>query len=265
LANAGLALGAKPVAVDVRPADWNMDVPAAAAALTSRTRAIIAVNTFGAPAPVAALEDLGPPVIEDRAHGFALGPDDEPIGPQGTLAVFSFYATKLVGGGEGGAILSYNAETGAALRAWRDYADQPPDGSHLNDKMSDIEAAIVGCQLARLPELIVSRRKLALRYIAELAALAESTGAFRLPSPSPDRVWYRFAVELVGRDPQAVRAAMRRRGVASEVPVSPWLDVTPFPVAATAFGNLLSLPLYPTLTPAEQTAVCRAFAAAIRQ
>jgi dTDP-4-amino-4,6-dideoxygalactose transaminase/RimJ/RimL family protein N-acetyltransferase len=263
LANAVLALGAKPVVVDVRAADWNMDVAAAAAALTRRTRAIVAVNTFGAPAPVAALEALGPPVIEDRAHGFALGPDDDPIGPQGTLAIFSFCAHKLVGGGEGGAILSYNDGIGAALRAWRDYANQPPDGGRLNDKMSDIEAAVVGCQLARLPEVIAGRRKLALRYIAELAPVVEATGAFRLPTPSPDRIWYRFAVELLGRDPLAVRTAMRRRGVAAELPVGPWLDLKRFPVAAGAYSRLLSLPLYPTLRPDEQDSVCRVFAAAL--
>ena len=73
-----------------------------AAVRTSRTRAVIAVNTFGAPADVASLRRLGIPVIEDCAHGFGLAVADGVLGGRGDLAALSFHATKLLGAGEAG-------------------------------------------------------------------------------------------------------------------------------------------------------------------
>jgi perosamine synthetase len=260
LANAVLALGAAPVAADVEDGAWNLAPAAAAAARTPRTRAIVAVNTFGAPADCLRLGGLGLPVIEDCAHGFGLRVGDGVLGARGDLAVLSLHATKLLGAGEGGAILTDQPGPAGRARDWRDYDGQRPDGTRLNDKPSDIHAAVALCQLERLDAMLEARAVRARAYHARLAALARRTGACRLPDPSAARVWYRYAIEVTDRPATVVVAALRRLGIGADHPVRDWREPggAPAPVADRAFARLVSLPLYPTLTEAEQARVCEA-------
>ena len=103
LANAALACGAHPISADVVPLEWNISVDAARKMLIGvQPSVIVAVNTFGVPAPVAELADCGVAVIEDCAHAFGFESQGRPLGGRSHAAVLSFHATKLVGGGEGG-------------------------------------------------------------------------------------------------------------------------------------------------------------------
>jgi perosamine synthetase len=264
LANATLALGASPIAADVTD-DWNLDAHGVMAVRTSRTKAVIAVNTFGAPADVIALRGAGVPVIEDCAHGFGLAVADGVLGGRADLAAVSFHATKLVGAGEGGAVVTDRAPLAHRVRAWRDYGDEPPDGTRLNDKLSDIHAAIALCQLERLDAMIQAREARAQRYQACLARAARRTGAFRLPAWSASRVWYRYAIELTDRMAIDVVDAMRRRGVGAARPVTDWRPASGprCPTADRAYARVVSLPLYPTLREDEQERVCEAFEAVV--
>jgi dTDP-4-amino-4,6-dideoxygalactose transaminase len=264
LANAALALGASPIAVDVTD-DWNLDPHAVMAARTSRTKAVIAVNTFGAPADVTALRHAGVPVIEDCAHGFGLAVADGVLGGRADLAALSFHATKLVGAGEGGAVVTDRSVLADRVRAWRDYGDEPPDGTRLNDKLSDIHAAIASCQLERLDQMIGARGERAQRYQTRLAPAARRTGAFRLPAGPPSRVWYRYAIELTDRMAVDVVDGMRQRGVAAALPVTDWRPAAgrPCPTADRAYARVVSLPLYPTLREDEQERVCQALEAVV--
>ena len=271
LANAALALGAMPIAADVGE-DWNVDPGAAAAVRTSRTRAVIAVNTFGAPADVASLGRAGLPVIEDCAHGFGLAVAAGVLGGRADLAALSFHATKLMGGGEGGAVVTGRVELAESVRAWRDYGDEPPDGTRLNDKLSDVHAAIAGAQLERLDAMIAARQARAQRYHARLESAARRTGAFRLPAAprehasgpreqaSAQRVWYRYVIELGDRAATNVVADLRRRGIGAARPVTEWRPAggSACPTADRAYARLVSLPLYPTLRDDEQDRVCEA-------
>jgi len=257
LANAVLALGASPVSADVAE-DWNLDPRAVTAAHTDRTRAVIAVNTFGVPAAVARLRGASVSVIEDCAHGFGLATPTGVLGGRADVAVLSFHATKLLGAGEGGAVVTDRADAAEVLRAWRDYEDQPPDGTRLNDKLSDIHAAIALCQLERLDAMIAARAARAQRYQARLTPTAQRTGAFRLPPAPAPRIWYRYAIELTDRAAVEVVEAMRRFGVGAARPVTDWRlpGGRPCPVADRAYLRVVSLPLYPTLRDDEQDRVC---------
>lgn len=267
LANAPLALVATPVPVDVRDLDWNLDPRAARRALTPRTRAVISVNTFGAPAPVEELRDLNVPIVEDCAHGFALDPAGRPVADRSDAAVLSLRATKLIGGGEGGAVLTNRRELADFVRAWRDYADHSPDPTRLNDNMTDLEAALALCQLRRLSAALAARSRLAQRYHACLAREAERTGAFRVPPPSASRVWYRYVVEVTAVPAATVVERLHRRGIRAERPVTDWRPpgAPTAPLADCAYQRLVSLPLYPALEPHEQAAVCAAFTAVLRE
>jgi perosamine synthetase len=264
LANAVLALGTTPVVADVGD-DWNLDPRAVADARTGRTRAVIAVNTFGAPAAVASLGQNGLVVIEDCAHGFGLRVADGVLGGRTDVAVLSFHATKLVGAGEGGALVTDRAEVASAARAWRDYTNEPPDGTRLNDKLSDVHAAIALCQLERLDAMIAARDARAQRYHARLAPLSRSTGAFRLPALATARVWYRYAIELTEHGAADVVDALRRLGVGADRPVVDWRPAAgrPCPTADRAYARVVSLPLYPTLRDDEQERVCEALGAVL--
>ena len=250
LANAALSLGADPVAVDVEPGTWNLD--AAATARRQATAAVV-VHTFGCRADVAAIRGSAGATIEDCAHAFGL----PGLGAAGDVAILSFYATKLVGAGEGGAVLTRSEEIAASVREHRDYTDCAPDGSRLNDKLTDLAAALALCQLDRLDDMLAARARLARRYGTLLAG---ATHALRLPVETDDRVWYRYAVELTGLSAATAVARLEGVGVLAAEPVSDWrpAGAPATPIADRAYRSLLSLPLYPTLTDAEQQRVADA-------
>lgn len=259
LPNAVLACGAEVVPVDVQPGSWNI-CPLALRAARSRCanlRAVIAVHTFGCPAQTVALMSEGLPVIEDCSHGIGHGE----LGGVGHLAVLSLYASKLLGAGEGGMVLTNDPALAARVRDARDYADKAPSASRLNDKMTDLEAALALCQLDRLPWSLARRAELARHYTAAFEAQSREHACF-LPVNAAGRVWYRFAVGV--DQPDEVIASMARQGVTAARPVENWGGATAeTPVALAAYARLVSLPLYPTLTRAEQAQVCHAFAAAL--
>jgi perosamine synthetase len=256
LPNAVLACGAQPVPVDVSPDTLNISVAAlhASLAVQPRLKAVIAVHTFGSAAPVRELTAFGVPVVEDCSHAFGRGS----LGGLGRVAMLSLYATKLLGAGEGGMILTDDAAVADQVRAARDYADQAPSAHRLNDKLTDLAAALALCQLDRLPRSLVRRTELAQRYTAQLAACAAEHDC-ALPVDEPNRVWYRYAAAVP--DAAEVIASLAAQGIATARPVENWGGATSAstPIATRAYDQLVSLPLYPTLTEAEQDLVCAAF------
>ncbi|MGH2885577.1 MAG: DegT/DnrJ/EryC1/StrS family aminotransferase, partial [Solirubrobacteraceae bacterium] len=262
LLNAALVLGATPVLADVLADEWVLDPADAAARVTDRTRAIVAVNLFGMPARLAELRQLGLPVVEDCAHGIGGETDAGRFGAGGDVSIASFYATKMIAGGEGGIIAARDATLVERVRAARDYGDQLPGAQKLNDKMTDVEAAIVREQLRRLPEMLSLRARCAARYAELLSPLVEA-GLVELPADVPGRIWYRYAVLLATASSREVSEEMAARGVRAEQPVwdlraaaqwSEGLEDT-----AAAFERALSLPLYPDLSEREQEYVASNF------
>jgi len=263
LANASLAWGAKPVVVDVEGETWNMKPEACVSAIAQfAPRAVIVVNTFGVPASLAQLAAAGVPIIEDCAHAFGIESEGQALGGRANLGVLSFHATKLLGGGEGGAVLTNSAAIADFVRATRDYDDQPPSAVLLNDKMSDIEAALVFAQLQRLPSMLAARETLAQRYCLLLSPASQRL-AFKLPPSADGRVWYRFAIEMLRTPAAKIVAALQPHGVEAALPVTDWrpLGSPPCPTSDLAYRSIVSLPLYPTLTEPEQDHVVRSFLA----
>jgi perosamine synthetase len=255
LLNAALVLGATPVLADVLADEWVLDPADAAARVTDRTRGIIAVNLFGMPARVAELRELGLPVVEDCAHGIGGETDAGRFGAGGDISIASFYATKMIAGGEGGIIAARDAALVERVRSARDYGDQLPGAQNLNDKMTDVEAAIVREQLRRLPEMLSLRAHCAARYAELLSPLVEAE-LVELPADVPGRIWYRYAARLVAASSSEVSDEMAARGVRAEQPVwdlraaDQWSEG--LEDAAAAFERVLSLPLYPDLSEREQ-------------
>jgi perosamine synthetase len=262
LLNAALVLGAKPVLADVLAGEWTLDPTDAASRITERTRAIIAVNLFGMPSRLAELREFGIPVVEDCAHGIGGVTDAGLFGGGGDVSIGSFYATKMIAGGEGGILAARDEELVERARAARDYGDQPPGPQKLNDKMTDVEAAIVREQLRRLPQMLSMRAERAGRYEQLLAPLAEA-GLVELPVDAPGRIWYRYAALLTSGSGVEASERMAAHGVRAEQPVwdlrggDCWAEG--LEDSAKAFEQIVSLPLYPDLSEREQDYVAETF------
>ena len=196
-------------------------------------------------------------MIEDCAQALGAELDDgRPAGSRGALAVCSFYATKMIAAGEGGAVAGPAALI-ARVREARDYDERATLAPRTNAKLTDIAAALARGQLARLDAFIARRRALAARYRAGLAGVPA-----RLPADAGRRhVYHRFVLGL-DRDPGAVLEALAARGVAARRPVfrpaHRALGLDGFPEADRLWAESLSIPCYPALTDDEAERVLRA-------
>jgi dTDP-4-amino-4,6-dideoxygalactose transaminase len=293
-ANAVEDVGATPVLVDSEPGTGLMDLDAAAAAITPRTRAIMPVHLAGRPIDLdrlGALRDAhGLTVIEDAAHAMGTLWNGRPIGTHGNLAAFSFYATKNVTTAEGGALATDNpciareverlALHGLSLGAWQRYGDVgfrhfEVASPGLKANMTDLAASIGLHQIPRLEAWTERRAELAERYDRLLAGLPLET-----PPPSDPRArhsWHLYQV-LVSPDAGISRDAVvdglleRRigtgvhyRGVHLHPYYANTYGIAPedLPVATDISERTLSLPLSPALTEADQDDVVEALAAVL--
>ncbi|MBE1531270.1 DegT/DnrJ/EryC1/StrS family aminotransferase [Actinomadura algeriensis] len=291
--NAILHAGHRPVLVDI---DEDTLVPSprtvAAAAGRVAAAAMIVQNQGGYPVDVAALADAAgldrTRVIEDAAHGPGAARDGAPVGSASLAACFSFYATKNMPIGEGGAVASGDREFADRVRAmrlhgmskdsWRRYL---PGGSWRYDvrtvglkaNMTDVQAAIGRAQLAALPGWQRRRAEIVAAYDAALAGLPGLT----LPQRNLDGIthaWHLYQVRVPDRD--AVSADLEEAGVATSVHFIPAHQMTAYqeilgadecasvPVTERISGELLSLPLYPGLTGDQVDRVVSALTEALR-
>lgn len=262
--NAVLALGASPVLADVTVDDWTLDPASVARLRTSKTAAIVAVHLFGMPAAMRALHDFGLPVIEDCAHGIGGRVHGKPFGGYSTASIASFYATKMIAAGEGGVVASDRRDVLDVVRGARNPSDQRPSGTYLNDKLTDMEAAVARVQLSRLSWTLAERAVRARRYSEMLQGLG---GLCVQPHDIDGRIWYRYAIRLTSLTAAEAGRRLHESGIDADQPVWDLRGVVSFPQelrgASLAFDRVLSLPLYPDLTAAEQQRVCDALRGAL--
>jgi dTDP-4-amino-4,6-dideoxygalactose transaminase len=293
-ANAVRYCGAEPVFVDVERDTRNMDPSLVSAAITPRTKAVLAVHQVGMPCDMARLrataEEHGIPLVEDAAC--AVGSELlwegewQRIGrPHSRVACFSFHPRKVMSTGDGGMLTTNDPELDARFRLLRQHGmsvnDRTRHGSAevifeehsvvgFNYRMTDIQAAVGREQLRRLPTLVAERRDLAARY-AEL--LRGVTGVVAPGEPSFARSnWQSYSVELPdGSDQRSVMQAMLDRGVATrrgimcahrEVPYAGDHDL---PVSEWAQDRTIVLPLFSGMSDDDLRYVVATLADAIDQ
>lgn len=236
-ANAALAAGYSPAPIDLPDDGYNISL----AKVECNTS--IVVNTFGVPATINKPRGF---VIEDCSHGFCYDYTAYKGSVRGHAAIISFYATKLIGGGEGGVILTDDDQIASFVRDHRDYTDKPADGTRLNDKMSDIHAAVILSQFKKLPDFLSKRQSLAQRYNGAFLNLKY----FTAPAMRRDAVHYRYVLRLAPQQSlKRVIEILDARKIGACEPVELWV-VHPedYPNAAHAYKTALSIPLYPALT-----------------
>lgn len=276
--------GARPVFVDVDPVTLDIDVEAAAAAVTEKTVGLLPIDIFGWPAAwpkleaLAAKHSLG--VLEDACQ--AIGAVDEEgriVGSRGNFATFAFYANKQMTTGEGGMIVPTDAEAAARLRSERnqgravDMGWLDHDRLGFNYRLSDVAAAIGLAQVEKLPRLLEQRAAVAARYGERLADVpgVEAPMAAR---GNEVRSWFVYVVRLADEvDRDAVILRLRERGIDSKSYL-PSIHLFPhiaalgyregqFPVAEAASAHSLALPFFPQMGDGQIERVCTELAAAV--
>jgi perosamine synthetase len=260
-------VGARPVLADVDPATLNPSVEHVRRLIGPRTRAIIITHTFGFPADLRGIIELGVPVVEDCAHALGAQYWGKPVGAFGALAVHSFYATKVVCAGEGGAICTNSRSLAKRVRDLTD-----PDGRadyrvRYNYKLSDLAAGLALNQLARLGEGVDRRRAIAARYRASFSVTGVS---FQTPLERTGPNYYRFVLQA--RNPARVMRDAAAGGVVCDRPVYRPLhhyeqvrSAETFPGADSAWRRTVAVPCYPALTDAEVDRVVEVVGAALKR
>jgi perosamine synthetase len=176
--------GATPVLVDSEPATWNIDTDAIEAKITSRTRAIMPIHTYGHPAEMDKILDLAKQynlfVIEDAAEAHGARYKDRRVGSIGDMACFSFYGNKILTTGEGGMVTTNDPDLAAVARNLREHAFSPErhfwhKRRGFNYRMTNLQAAVGVAQMERADELVESRIRNARFYTTLLSRVPHIT------------------------------------------------------------------------------------------
>jgi dTDP-4-amino-4,6-dideoxygalactose transaminase len=258
--------GATPVFADIDPATLNVDPASVADAITSRTKAIMPVHLFGRPAPVAELEELGLPIVEDAAQAFGA-----PGTAASIAATYSFYPTKnLFCLGDGGLVTTNDEElaervTMLAFHGSRDKRDFQLIG--YNSRLDELQAAFLRVFLAHVDEWNRVRREAAAHYVQ--LGIGD---ACEPPPDEPGHVYHLFVCRSPERD--RVRAALGEAGIASAVYYTTPLHLQPalrylgygegsLPETERAARENFSIPLWPGITAKVQEEIIETARAAV--
>lgn len=254
-------LGATPVFADIDPVTYTLDPDAAAAALTSRTRAIMPVHLFGQAAELDALCALarqhGVALVEDAAQAHGAEYRGRRVGSFGALSGFSFYPTKNLGAlGEGGLVTTDDADLAEKLRLLRNWGQQRKyryEFVAYNARMAGFQGALLRVKLPHLERWNEKRRALAARYDALLPEVG-----IEPPREAPGRrhVYHIYNVRVPQRD--QVLKALHAEGIGAGAVYPHPLHLQPvnaslgyragaFPEAERAAAEVLALPMYPEL------------------
>jgi perosamine synthetase len=269
-ANCARYVGADVDFVDIDPATLNLDL-----SLVPDCDALVAVHYAGLPLDLSGLKSRPRVVIEDAAHALGAMTPDGPVGnnAHSDLCCFSFHPVKSITTGEGGAVTTNDEALAERLRVFRHHGIRPAperggwayDVEELgfNYRLTDLQAALGTSQLRKLPAFVDRRNALAARYRELLVDLP--TG---LPPAAPNgwrHAYHLFPVQVAER--RRVFDGMREAGVGVQVHYEPIYrlsayagDPSRFPNTEAVTARLLSLPMYPGLTDAQQDTVVEALA-----
>jgi perosamine synthetase len=278
-ANCAIYEGATPVFADIDGRTFNLDPGAVEAAITDRTRAVIAVDIYGYPCELDPLRELcdarGIALIEDACEALGARYKGRPIGSQGLPAVFAFYPNKQMTTGEGGMVTTHSEEEWRIVKSLRNQGRADSGGwlEHarlgFNYRLDDVRAAIGLGQLEKLDEILASRATVATRY-SELLSEIPDLGLPCTDDADHERSWFVYVVALPsGADREDVIGQLDASGVQT-ARYLPCIHLQPYmqqrfgfrvglcPVAEEMSARTLALPFHARLDPDDQEYVATA-------
>lgn len=279
-----------PVFVDIDPATLNMDAGRIEAAITPRTRAILAVHVFGRPCPMDPILEIasrhGLAVIEDSCEALGASYHGRPVGSFGQTGVFAFYPNKQITTGEGGVIVTDEAHVAALCRSWRNQGRGEPGGwlQHerigYNYRLSDLNCALGSAQLARLDEIVSARAAHAARYTALLRDRVPEVIPPAAPAADMEISWFVYVVrlrdEFTREDRDEILDALRKKGIGCSNYFSP-IHLQPFyreqfgyqpgdfPATEFASDRTIALPFFTDLSGFQIEFVVEALRETVRE
>jgi perosamine synthetase len=278
-ANCVVFQGGTPVFADVDPDTLLIDPASVRAHLTARTRAVIAVDYAGQPCDYERLRPLADGqrifLVADGCHALGAMDRNARVGSIADLTAFSLHPVKHITTGEGGMVTTHSASTATKLRRFRnhgidnDHRDRESPRSWryemielgYNYRLTDFQCALGMSQLRKLPEWLKRRRTIAARYDA---ALGQLPGVRPLATrPEVTHAYHLYVIRLdpdeLGADRATIYWALRTEGIGVNVHYIP-VHLHPFytarfgthrglcPVAEAAYEQILSLPIFPSMT-----------------
>jgi perosamine synthetase len=296
VANAVRYTGAQPIFADIDPNTLNLDPAGVEAAITPRTRALIAVHTFGRPADLPTLLAIvrrhNLLLIEDACEAIGAQINGQPVGSFGDCAVFAFYPNKQITTGEGGMAVTRHADVARRIRALRNHGryELPEPGpataqswlDHaelgFNYRLSEMQCALGLAQLDRIEEILARRDSIAHEYGKLLAA----TPRLHLPAldiPGQRLSWFVYVVRLADEcardDRDRILRTLAAEGIATGRYFPP-IHLQPayaghavghtaalLPVTEAAAARTLALPFFNRITPEQMERVAQALHAAL--
>jgi perosamine synthetase len=283
-ANCFVYEGGIPVFADIDPSTLNLDPAAVEAAVTPRTKAIVAVDIFGYPCELDELRAIadrhGLALIQDSCEALGAEYKGGRLGSHGTSCVFAFYPNKQITTGEGGIVTTHSEEEWLLLRSLRNQG-RGDDGGWLehvrlgfNYRMSDVSAALGVGQVERLDEILALRRRVAGRY----AELLGSLDGVDVPRPDDDehvRSWFVYVVKLPDHETrERVIGVFEREGIGTSRYL-PSIHLQPYmrerfgfreglcPVSEDVSSRTLALPFFTALERDDQERVVEVLASAL--
>ena len=282
-ANCAIYEGGTPVFADIDPRTFNLDPAAVEAAITERTKAVVAVDIFGYPCELdelaALCERYGLSLVEDSCEALGARYQGKPLGAHGHPAVWAFYPNKQMTTGEGGAVTTHDESQHELLVSLRNQGRLETSSwlQHgrlgFNYRLDDISAALGVGQLEKLARILAARREVAASY-AELLAGTE----VELPAPDDadhERSWFVYVVKLpAGVDRDGVMRSLADEGIAT-APYLPSIHLQSYmrerygfregmlPVSEDCSARTMALPFHARLEREDQSRVAEALRAAI--
>jgi dTDP-4-amino-4,6-dideoxygalactose transaminase len=274
-------LGATPVFVDIEEATFNLDTQLLEGAITEKTKAIMPIHLFGQCAEMDKIKAVasakGIAVVEDAAQAIGAEYKGNRAGNLGTVAAFSFYPSKNLGGaGDGGMLTTNDAEIAEKLRALRAHGAKKKyfhDYVGLNSRLDSLQAAILRVKLNYLDEWAKSRRLNADAYRKLFAqAGLEQSDLIKLPVEIEGMLHVYNQFVILAKDRDGLIAHLKENGVGTEIyyPLPLHLQACfadlgfkkgDFPVSEKASDSSIAIPVHPELTEADQQYVVEMIAA----
>jgi dTDP-4-amino-4,6-dideoxygalactose transaminase len=282
-AEAVLRVGAEPVFVDVDPDHLLLDPVNLSAAITPRTAAVMPVHLYGQFAPLGPILEIAGrhhlPVIADAAQAQGATGDGRGIAAGVAAAATSFYPGKNLGAyGDAGAVVTDSETTAELIRSISHHGMGEDRYQHVRfgctSRLDTLQAVVLRAKLARLEKWNDQRRAAAATYDELLTGRDDAASIIRpVTAPGNAHVWHLYVIQVDERD--AVLASLRSRGIGAGVHYPIPLHHQPvfagnpaatasFPVAERAAARILSLPLFPGITEAQQERVVDALVDAVR-
>jgi perosamine synthetase len=283
-ANCFIYEGAVPVFADIDPQTLNLDPAAVEAAVTERTKAIVAVDIYGYPCELDELRAIaakhGLAFIQDSCEALGAEYKGEAIGSHGPSAVFAFYPNKQITTGEGGMVTTHSEAEWLLLRSLRNQGRGDEGGwlEHVrlgfNYRLDDVGAALGIGQLEKLDEILALRREVAARY-GELLGGIDGVELPHADDPDHVRSWFVYVVKLPSNDArERVIAHFEREDIGfnrylPSIHLQPYMRERygfregMFPVSEDASSRTLALPFFTALERDAQERVVEALAAAL--